>query len=394
MGVRLLYALAAALAVLACNGSGDSEQKAALPINRCNTAEQCPAGTTCDSSVARCVTPVEPAGREYFLRINPSSSSSEGGRAQASQVFRVTLDESGQVTEPLVLKAPVNVDIELEPSAEDGTPAELTSADVVVADLGGTIPGEEIGVAIYRATTNSAFSNPKTQAFLVPGHRRYRITVLPPSTLRNGQSSPFPPAIWNQVTITSEGEMLDSDGELLETLELPEGRVTLTGRITRAGQPEEGVTIGAYDPASNALLSTLSTTGCARDEICNAFSVRLRMLPDELFLRVSRDGNTLYPVTDTPLNTAGLSELTTVEFGALDSSPSESRSRLRQRSNGQFSSIRGKLITTRRPVVAWCSNRPAWPVVGSCTRRSPMKADASNPETGRSGSTCFPASTG
>jgi hypothetical protein len=299
-----VLALAALLAGCAVIDGGPEEWSYDGPVNACGAAGGCAAGA-CDAELGACVVD-PPTGETLYARIVPDPATNA-----PAQVHAVTV-AGGQLAAPLTVRVPVTVTGGTVVLNADGGTSSLLGR-VVFSDVGNRLPGRPPQVTVYDAYNSSVFD-----LSLLPS--TYDIVVIPGGP----QADSNPIAYYDGVALDTAGALTDAGGEPFDVI-VPPSAATVTGRITLAEAPVNGLEVVAFDPATGRIVSTTDEIGYAD---AGTFAIGLAAAIVEsgapFSLRVSRPDEEQYPVFEaggfTPPAAGGALDLTgdaRLAFGAL-----------------------------------------------------------------------------
>jgi hypothetical protein len=286
--MRLLVGVAFCALTMVCLDCSDSDDQSDNtyigPTNHCLTNDDCPLQTTCNIQSELCVSGANPAGRNYTVKVSPSQST-----GVPSQMFRIELDESGEIGQPLVIVRPVEVSINVS-SEVDGIQNQDIDARLLITDLSTSFPGLTTRIVSYNILDQKG----TIRINLLPGAKRYQFKFSP----LGATSEIFPPKYWDNLTVTVAGEIISEDGEPIDNFVLPAATTFATGVINRGSQFIDGLSVEAFDPATKRIVSTHTKTGCTGvDKMCGAFSIGLSPEIKTFSLRIYRPEQKWYPTT-------------------------------------------------------------------------------------------------
>jgi hypothetical protein len=252
---------------------------------------------------------VDPDLKTYYIKVTPMATTEI-----PTQVFEVSLPSTESVgltlhetkTVPLITNA-VNSDDTLD---NLDFFVEITRNDLEQGTI--KIPGASPEVSTYMIPWTE---EPSFPIRLLPGEeRKYIIKITP----QNDATSHFPPVYYDDVTVTSSGELLDSEGANINVLTAPESEVEVKGTIKFDSEVIDGLTIVAKDPETGRQLSTDSITGSldgSGNEATGKFSLWLAPGVTAFTLVASRPSISWYPSFETDENIPP--ELTQIDLGVI-----------------------------------------------------------------------------
>lgn len=245
------------------------------PVNSCQGDDDCPEGF-CHPDLARCVMPAPTDGRTYHVKVIPESD-----LGVPSQVFQVTPDEGGTVSEPLEVLSPVVISSQSHVLA--GT--DPFEGRVIFIDTGNQLPGRAARLTVYESSS-SVFD-----LELLPS--TYSVIAIPEGDQAAGHAVTY----WSGIVVDETGFLRNLFDEMID-LVVPPAEVEVLGAISQGGLEMNGLTVVAVDPLTDRIASTEATTECVDtpDEICGWFSIRLAPDIEEFTLEISRPAEPQHPV--------------------------------------------------------------------------------------------------
>jgi hypothetical protein len=238
-------------------------------VNSCSSDKHCSEGVSCDKTRSICVSSDSVSGRKLYVKIAPKNRSPE--------VFEVLFDETGKKNVSLArqrtIKIPVNAIVET--TSGDHATVNI-KADVLATDLLAVPGGFENVVSTSVPESKSAVLS------LLEGRSRYRIRVTPDYDFLP-QYAENPPKSFDDISVVwnddlKQTTLVDTDENILSSLELPLGDFPLRGRVRRGNQAISGLYVEIVDINTGLALSGRSKTGCINGEaegtVCGDFFLR------------------------------------------------------------------------------------------------------------------------
>lgn len=280
---RVVLLAAAALAACAEIDSSPDEWSYDGPVNSCKGG--CAEGA-CDPEVGGCAVD-PPAGAQLVARVVPAAAT-----GVPPQLFPIDVGSGSAGT--LYVAAPVPV--VGAALAGEGADVEPLVGRIVFADVGNRLPGRPARVAVYDAEGGG-----ELDLALVPG--TYDAVVIP----EGSQATQFPAHYVDGIAVGPDGVLRDAGGAAVDIV-APPAAAWVTGRITQASAPVNGLEVFAFDPATGRTISTVDLTACDEvavegpgvETVCGHFAIALAQgaagAAAQFSLRVARPGEANHPV--------------------------------------------------------------------------------------------------